>query len=158
MATQTTKRAKDKQTFGSSPYGNLSMLSYRMATASTGALVDSDGTTAMAINDVARIGIIPAGFRLDDMQLIVSDAFAAGVTASVGFAYKDGVDVATAPQSATYFGSGIALSAVARIRASGANAPVVLSKDAWLTVTVTGAANNSAGLADLMLTGEQIGV
>lgn len=158
MATQTTKRAKDKQTFGSSPYGNLARLSYRMATTAAGALVDSDGAAALAVNDVARIGVIPAGFRLDDMQVIVSDAFAANVTASIGFTYKDGVDEATAPQSASYFGAGIVLNATGRVRTSAANAPVVLPKDAWLTVTVTGAANNAAGIADLLLTGEQIGV
>lgn len=158
MATQTKKRAKDGQPFGGTPYGNLSVLRFPFKTTATGALADSDSTAALAVNDVARIGIIPEGFRLDDLTTIVSDAFHTGVTASIGFAYVDGVDDADVPQSATYFGSGVVLNAVGRVRTTATNAPVVLPKDAWLTVTVTGAANSAVGVADLLLIGEQVGV
>lgn len=158
MATVTKKRAKDAQTFGSVPYGNISRLLYRLETNSSGAMVNSDSTSALAISDVARVGLVPAGFRLDDMQVIVSNAFPASCTCSVGFAYKDGVDDTSVPQSASFFGSGIALSSAARIRSSASNAPVVLPKDAWLIVTIAGAAVNEVGIADFLINGEQVGI
>ena len=46
------------------------------------------------------------------------------------------------PQSATFFGSALALSSAARLRNATTNLSVTLPKEAWLTLT-TGGANNA---------------
>jgi hypothetical protein len=83
----------------------------------------------------------------------VSDAFTALVTANLGFAYVDGVDSAAVPQSATYFGSGLVLNAVGRLRNATTNAPITLPKDAYLIATTAGAANAVVGVADVFVEG-----
>ena len=102
---------------------------------------------------MVRLGVLPAGFKLLDSQVIVSDAFTAAVTTSIGFAYVDGVDSAAVPQSANYFGAGLSLAATARLRNATTNAPVTLPKDAYLILTTAGAANAAAGIADILIDG-----
>jgi len=94
----------------------------------------------------------------DTMKAIVSNHFGAGVTASFGFAYADGVDSADLPQSATYFGAGIVLSAVGDIPVPIKAKLVALPKDVTLTMTITGAAVGEAGYVDVVVRGEQTGV
>lgn len=159
MATITKKRYQDAQNFGNSPYGNVMALEYNVTTASTGAVVGSDSTAAVASGDVIRVGLLPAGFRLHDSLTIVSDAFTASVTANVGFAYEDGVDDANVPQDADYFGAAVAINTAGRYRASNtAVRPVTLPKPAWLTITTGGAAHNTAAVADIIVYGEFVGV
>lgn len=158
MAT-VTKNSKDSGVrLGSTPWGNLSALHYNVATATTGAVVGSDSTAALAIADKVRIGVLPAGFKFVDSQVIVSDAFTASVTASLGFEYTDGVDDAAVPQSANYFGAALAVNATGRLRNVTTNKPVTLQKPAWLVMTMAGAAHTTAADADIVIQGIAQGV
>jgi len=153
MATITKKKILAQAQFGGVPYGNKTVLNYNLTTNSVGAFVDSDVATGIALGDVVRLGVIPAGTRIYDSQVVVSDAFSALVTANLGFAYVDGVDSAAVPQSATYFGSGLVLNAVGRLRNVTTNAPITLPKDAYLIATTAGAANAVVGVADVFIEG-----
>jgi len=159
MATVTKKRYQDTQNFGAVPYGNLTTLEYVVTTNASGAVVNSDSTAAVASGDVIRIGILPAGFRLHDSLTIVNDAFTASVTGTLGFAYADGVDDATVPQDADYFGAAVAINTAGRYRASNNSVvPVTLPKDAFLTLTTGGANHTTAANAVILVTGEHVGV
>ena len=157
MATITKKKVLNQATFGGVPYGNRTSLSFSLITNASGAFVDSDVATGIAIGDVVRIGVLPAGFRLDDSQVIVSDAFTAAMTGSLGFQYVDGVDSTVVPQSSNYFGAGLVLSAAARLRNATVNAPVTLPKDAYLILTTAGAASASVGVAEVFIEGTLTG-
>ncbi len=153
MATITKKKVLNQAQFGGTPYGNVTALSCNLTTNAVGAFIDSDVATGIALGDVVRVGVLPAGMKLLDSQLIVSDAFTAAVTTSIGFAYVDGVDSAAVPQSATYFGTGLSLAATGRLRNATVNAPVTLPKDAYVILTTAGAANAAAGVADVIVEG-----
>lgn len=143
---------------GFTPYGNLTTLRYLLETTAAGVPKHTASTEALAIGDEVKFGYpLPAGLVVEDVQLIVSDAFGAGVTADVGFAYADGVDVASHPQGAAVFGAGLALSAVARLRTTSARALVALPKDAHLVVTIKGAAVAEAGTLHVIVHGERLG-
>lgn len=145
--------------FGNKPYGNEAVYRFPLETNATGVLQNSrDATVALAVNDVITLGLLQGGMVPDTMKAIVSNHFGAGVTASFGIAYVDGVDSTELPQSATYFGSGIALSAVGEIQVPMKAKLAPLPKDAYLTMTVTGAAVAEAGYADVVVKGEQLGV
>lgn len=144
--------------FGNKPFGNDSVKRFPVETDSAGILKNSrDATVALAVNDVITMGLLQAGMVPDTMKVIVSNHFGAGVTASFGIAYVDGVDSAELPQSATYFGAGIVLSAVGEIQVPIKAKLAPLPKDAYLTMTVTGAAVAEAGYADVVVKGEQLG-
>lgn len=81
----------EKQSTGT-PYGTSTTLHYAVTTKSSGAVVDSNSASAVASGDVVRMGIIPAGMRLDDAKVLVSTGWTATMTAKLGFAYVDGVD------------------------------------------------------------------
>lgn len=127
---------------GSTPWGNLSALFYKLLTNSSGAVVGGDSSAAVASGDKVRIGILPAGFRLFDSELIIKTGMTATITGKLGFEYVDGVDDSSVPQDDDYFGTGIALATAARVRNAAANTSVVLPKDAWLILT-TAEANNA---------------
>lgn len=153
MATITKKKVLNQKQFGGTPYGNKATLEFNLTTNAIGAFADSDVATAVQSGDKIRLGVLPAGFRLEDSEVIVSDAFSASVTANLGFEYVDGVDSTAVPQSATYFGSALALSSAARLRNATTNAPVTLPKDAYLILTTGGAANAVVGVADIFIEG-----
>ena len=153
MATITKKKVLNLKQFGGTPYGNKATLEFNLTTNAIGAFADSDVATAVQSGDKIRLGVLPAGFRLEDSEVIVSDAFSASVTANLGFEYVDGVDSTAVPQSATYFGSALALSSAARLRNATTNAPVTLPKDAYLILTTGGAANAVVGVADIFIEG-----
>lgn len=145
--------------YGNRPFGNDAVYRFVVETGATGILLRSrEATVPLAVNDVLKIGRLQAGMVPDTMKAIVSNHFGTGVTASFGFAYADGVDSAELPQSATYFGSGILLSAVGEIPVPIKAKLAALPKDAWLTMTITGAAVAEAGYADVVIRGEQTGV
>ena len=145
--------------YGNRPFGNDAVYRFVVETGATGILLRSrEATVPLAINDELKIGRLQAGMVPDTMKAIVSNHFGAGVTASFGFAYADGVDSAELPQSATYFGTGIVLSAVGDIPVPIKVKLAALPKDAWLTMTITGAAVAEAGYADVVIRGEQTGV
>ena len=144
--------------YGNRPFGNDAVYRFVVETGATGILQHSrDAKVALAINDVLYIGRLQGGMVPDTMKAIVSNHFGAGVTASFGFAYADGVDSADLPQSATYFGSGIVLSAVGEIPVPIKAKLAALPKDAYLTMTITGANVAEAGYMDVVVRGEQTG-
>lgn len=156
MANITKKRLTERQ-FGGVPYGNTTTLHFTLETNATGAAIDSDTAAAIASGDVVRLGVLPAGTKLQDAQAIVSTAFSASVTGSLGFAYVDGVDSAAVPQDAAYFLNAQTLAAAARVRANTAKAPVTLPKDAYLILTTGGAANAKAAKLDALIEVELVG-
>jgi hypothetical protein len=143
--------------FHNAPYGNESTLKFQLKTDATGAAVDADSTAALGIGDKVVIGPLQEGMRLDDSSVVISTALTAAVTGSLGFEYADGVDSAEVPQSASYFGAGLVLSAAARLRNATSNAPVVLPKPANLILTIAGAANAKASQLDILIKGELTG-
>lgn len=148
MATITQKQ-NTSNNLGAAPDGNLTALHYVLETNTTGAAINSNSTAAIALADVVRLGVLPAGFKLIDSQVVVQTGLSASVTGNLGFAYTDGVDVAAAPQSATYFGAALALSSAARLRNITTNSAVTLPKDAYLTLTTAGAANAKAARVEV---------
>ena len=155
MATVSLKSALKRQ-FGNNPYGNLSVLSFALATLASGAVADSDSTAAIAAGDVIDLGPLPEGLRLDDAQIIVTTGMTATITGSLGFKYEDGTDSTEAPQDAAYFGSGIDLAAAGRKRAAGTKL-LTLAKPARLILTTAVAANAKASDIKVLVYGEQVG-
>lgn len=157
MATIKKKYMGDQQFGGFTPYGNLTTYRATLQAIANGALVNAESAAPLAIGDKVYLEKLPAGLVLEDAQTIVSDAMAAGVTGSLGFEYVDGIDSAEAPQDAAYFGSGINLAAVGRVRATGAKPVVKLAKEAYLVLTIAGAANDQAARLDFVVHGERLG-
>lgn len=155
MATVSLKSALKRQ-FGNNPYGNLSVLSFALATLASGAAADSDSTAAIAAGDVIDLGPLPEGLRLDDAQIIVTTGMTATITGSLGFKYEDGTDSTEAPQDAAHFGSGIDLAAAGRKRATGTKL-LTLAKPARLILTTAVAANAKASDIKVLVYGEQVG-
>lgn len=129
---------------GSTPYGNVTAFRYVLTTNASGAVIGGDSTAAVASGDVVKIGLLPAGFRLIDSEIVIKTAMSATITAKVGFAYADGVDVTAVPQDDDFFGTGLVMSSAARLRNATANTSVALPKEAWLTMTTAVAANAKA--------------
>ena len=157
MATIKLKNTGIQQFGGVTPWGNVTTLQATLKTNASGAAINANSTAAIAIGDKVIVGVLEAGMRLDDCQLIVSDALTASMTCKVGFAYVDGVDSTDVPQDDDYFGTGLSLASTARIRTSTANAPVVLPKEAYLVLTTAGAACADAGRVDVIVTGVRLG-
>lgn len=158
MATITKKKVLNQASFGGTPYGNNAVLRFNLTTNSSGAYIDSNSASAITASDTVRLGVLPAGMRLDDCLAIVSDAFTATATIKLGFAYVDGVDSAAVPQDADYFYAALAMDATGRTRANNnAVAPVVLPKDAYLVIDWDAASNIVVGVADFLIYGEQLG-
>ncbi len=145
------------------PYGNVwQSPKFHFETGSTGIMVangaaDSDLATAVVNGTIVRLGILPAGLELQDMQRTISDAFASSTTDAIGFLYCDGVDVSTAAQDAAYFCAATASDATAVTRKTGVKAPLVLAKDAYLVLTVGGADHSAAGIEDIYIIGRHTG-
>lgn len=158
MATITQSQSAHNN-LGATPYGNLTALHFVLETNATGAAINSNSTAAIAIGDVVRLGVLPAGFKLTDSQVVVQTGLTAAVTGKLGFAYTDGVDVVgAAAQDDDYFGAGLALSAAARLRNATSNSAVTLPKDAYLTLTTAGAANAKAARVEVTVLGIVQGV
>lgn len=158
MSNVTKDRITKERQFAA-PYGNAFRGEFRYQTNASGVALNTDLATAVQVNDVVRIGILPAGLRLHDALAIVSDAFAASTTADIGFAYVDGVDSTAVPQDGDYFHAALATSSAGRTRATNTGAaPVRLPKDAYLTITRKGAADSAAGILDVLVEGVLEGV
>lgn len=155
MATITKKQITSQNQHGGVPYGNLTRLPFKFAANASGYFLDSDTpAAAVGIGDKVRLGILPAGMRLEDMLAIVSDAFTALATAKIGFEYVDGVDVTAVPQDDDYFFAALAYNVVGRTTANNtAVAPLTLPKDAYLILTNQTAALNAVGIIDLLVEG-----
>lgn len=158
MATATKKNVKNLRSMGGVPYGNAWKNQFTFETNAAGVFVDSDQATAIAIGDVVRIGVLPSGLTIHDAMSVISNAFTALSTANVGFAYVDGVDSAVVPQDNAYFNAALAINAVGVARKTGTKAPVTLPKDAYLILTVAGAALAEVGRLDVVVEGIATGV
>jgi len=156
MATIIKKNVKHLRQFGGAPYGNLSALPFKFKTNASGYFLDSDTpATAVAAADVVRLGVLPAGMRLDDAIAIVSNTFSDTSTFDLGFAYVDGVDDDDVPQDADYFFDAADYhDSVTVLRKTKGTAPVVLPKDAYLILTNNTAAQAEAGVVDFRIVGE----
>ncbi|WP_114969373.1 hypothetical protein [Rhodoferax ferrireducens] len=153
MATVTAQQFRARQ-FGSTPYGNKTVLPFKLKTNAVGAAIDSSQATGLAIADVVVLGTLPAGMLITDSTVIVSTAMTALVTGSLGIAYVDGVDSTLLPQSASLFGTGLVLNAAGRLRNATTNELIKLPKDAYLILTTAGAANAKASTVDFVIEGE----
>lgn len=142
MATLNRNYRERGTTLGNTPYGNLVALRYVLKTASNGSAVGFDSSAAIANGDVVNIGILPAGMRLVDSEVIVKTGMTATITGKLGFKYVDGVDSTDVPQDDDYFGTGLDIATAARLRNATTNPSVALPKDAHLTLT-TAVANNA---------------
>lgn len=156
MATIKIKKARENQFGGFAAYGNLTTLRYPLATTSTGAVVNSNSTAAVAAGDKIDLGELPAGLVLEDAQIVITTGMTASITGSLGFEYADGVDDADAPQDAAYFGTGLNLAAAGRVRAAGSKV-LTLAKTARLILTTAGAANAKASNLTAIVHGERMG-
>lgn len=88
-----------------------------------------------ADGDVVRMCKLRAGTKVTDLSVIIEDA-TASLTVSAGYAPVDG---STADADA-FIAADTAAATAGRIRANAGVAPLVLDRDAYLTVTVGGAA------------------
>ncbi len=128
---------------------------YELQTDSSGILVGSSASAALAIADKIRVAFLNDGFEVTDAAALVSTAAGQAATANIGFEYVDGVDDSSYPQSATAFFSALALNSAARTRTTSAKVIRPLPKPADLTVTIAGAALSSALVAQIVLNGVQ---
>lgn len=159
MATITKNALADEKQHTGTPYGTAITLHFAVTTNASGAVVNSNVATGVAAGDVVRLGILPAGMRLDDAKTLVTTGWTATVTGKLGFAYVDGIDSATAPQDDDYFGSGITIATAGRYAASNTGVrPVVLPKDAYLILTTAVAANAKASQTDVLVNATNVGV
>ena len=158
MPTYTKKQNYARRLTGA-PYGDMIALSdFNLTTNASGVPADADaGSTALIVNDIIRLGIIPAGTRLLDYIAVISDAFTASSTYDLGFAYVDGVDSTAVPQDADYFAAAVALSSTAVQRKATVTPPVTLPKDAYLILTNKGANQSAAGSVDFTIIGQSVG-
>jgi len=157
MATIKKNGIGEQQFGGAIPFGNVTVYRSTLETGATGGALNADSATALAVNDVVVLDTLPQGMLLSDAQIIVSTAMTASVTGSLGFKYVDGVDSTEVPQDAAYFGSSLVLSSAARLRCATSKVPVKLAKEAYLTLTITGAANAKASRLDVIVQGERMG-
>jgi len=134
---------------GATAFGNLCVLRYVLKTNSLGALIGSDSRAPIKKDDVLRLGIIPAGFRIFDAMVIVNKPMTGG-GAKVGFAYTDGVDHIGTPQIDGAFGNPVNSNAAGKYRVGGNRASFNLPKDAFLTFTA-GDDNNQESLIEIFL-------
>lgn len=154
MATVLLSQFRQRQYGGASPYGNRTTLPFVLETNSTGAAINSDQATGLAIADVVDLGPLPAGFKMDDSFAVISTGMTASVTAKLGFKYEDGIDSAAVPQDDAYFGTGLAMATAARLRNVTAKAVVTLPKPARLILTIAGAANAKVSKTEFFIQGE----
>lgn len=157
MATVNKYNAKTLRTTSGVPYGNTYSEQFTFSVNASGIMTDSDLATAVQSGDVVRIGWLPAGTRIDDAFMVVSDAFASSTTAKVGFQYVDGTDVTAVPQDDDFFFSGTAQDSTGLTRKTTITRPVVLPKDAYVIYTVGGAAHSAAGTVDIVISGIVVG-
>jgi len=159
MATVSKTGVTKLRQFGGTPWGNAWVDKFTFETNTSGVLVESDQATAVVVGDVVNIGVLPAGLDIHDSLAVVSDAFTAATTAKVGFKYVDGVDDADVPQDDDYFNAALATNAQGRTRANNNTVkPVILPKDAYITLTIAGANHASAGHVDVIVNGVWTGL
>lgn len=135
--------------------GNCSEEVYPVAAGATGILLDSSASAALAAADVVRLAYLPKGFQVTNLTAVVSTAAGQALTANVGFAYVDGSDDSSYPQSATAYLSALAFNSAARTETSSSKEVKKLPKDAYLILTFAGTTLASAMKAQFIVRGIQ---
>lgn len=158
MATIKVKAQDPRNSLGSTPWGNWSALLYKLRTNAIGAVIGSDSAAAVAIGDKVVLGVLPAGFRFIDSQVVVVTGGTASLAGKLGYEYADGVDDPEAPADDDYFGTGLNLANAARLRNTTGNRAVVLQKDGLLTLVTSGAANAKEAEIEVYVIGIAEGV
>ena len=159
MATATKNNVDTIRQIGGVPYGNATTYQYTFETDADGIMQDSDLATAIIQGTVVRLGVIPAGFRMDNLVAVISDAFTSSVTHKIGWQYCDGVDVTATPEDDDYFFAALAITAGRTTQNNTASVPVTLPKAAYMILTVNGstADHTDVGRMDLLLSGVNTG-
>lgn len=156
MATIKIQHYQNRQFGGAPPYGNHTSLPFELLANAAGAAVNSNSLAPIANGDVVVLGDLPAGMRLQDLDVFILEGMTATVTGTVGFRYKDGEDSTEVPEDAAYFLGSTDLATAARVRADTAKL-VTLPKTAELIVTTGTADNAKAADIKLIVTGELTG-
>lgn len=156
MATIKAHQFRPNQFGGATPYGNYTTLPFLILANELGALENSDSQDPLAADDVIVLGPLPEGMRLEDADVYVETAAAAGLTGSVGFRYTDGEDDEDVPEDPEYFLAAGDFATEGRIRAENTKA-VILPKPAELIVTVGGAGNDQEARVQIIVRGELLG-
>lgn len=134
-----TKLAATSQQFLSGAYGG----------AKDGDLLTYTGGAAQ--NDVIRMCKAQKGTRLDD-AILFNTVGSAGASAKVGWSYVDG---SASDDDELIVATSIA--AAARTRANSLVPPIVLAKDAYVIITITGAALGATDVLSLLTTQKWLG-
>jgi hypothetical protein len=144
------------RTYSNKAQGNAVNINGALAT--TLGIVASNQATALQIGDVVNVAVIPAGTRIVDFVATVSAAFTALTTCSIGYADCVPTDPAAVVANPTYFAAaGAVLNAVGVLRKTTTNAPVVLARDVFVTVTLAGAAQAATSRLDIDIYGQIVG-
>jgi len=141
---------------GGAPFGNMYSLHGNLSTNSSGVPLNSQvlatglqATAALTTSDVCNLAVLPAGALLQDILVTVSTAFAGSTTCSIGFAAVSGVSDALSPDDPAHFvTAGQSLASAAIIRKTATTKPVKLNSDAYLTVSLAGAAQTTTAVMD----------
>jgi hypothetical protein len=152
-----TAKAVAAQRIMKGPYGNWSAIEAKFETNASGVMVGSDLATAVQNGDTVVLAILPKGMTLWDAQEVISDAFAASTTSTLGFLYVDGVDDTGVPQNSSYFKAAASTASVAVTRKTATNKPVRLPKEAYLVAVIGGANHSAAGRMDVLVEGFLLG-
>lgn len=159
MATIQVKNLANQTPRWAGAVGNQFVEQYNLAVDAAGKVNGVD----LGTGDVIQLGYLKAGWTLHPAatELVITDAFGAGVTGILGFAYVDGVDLAGADaQDNDYFVTSSSLASAAVLRGNNAAAkPITLKKDAYLILTLTGTAHDATTAnADAFIRGINSGV
>lgn len=141
------------QNLGNTAYGNAVKIMFVLTTDTGGKLLGGNANTKLTVGTKVALGDLPQGMRLTDSQVKVTDATNATVTAKLGFAYTDGIDNTNVPQDAEYFGTGLVLSAVGRLRNTSTKASHVLPKPALAVLEIAGADVSEASRIEVLIEG-----
>jgi len=120
---------------GSTAFGNMAVLRYVLETDSTGAPLGADSKEPLKKDDVVRLGILPAGFRIYDSLFIINKAMS-GAGSKCGFIYTDGVDDARVPHGIAHLHGNLNTAAQGKIRTGGFATSFTPAKTAHVTFLV----------------------
>jgi len=134
---------------GATAFGNMAVLHYTLECDSTGAPIGADSREPLKKDDVLRLGIIPAGFRIFD-SLFITHKTMNGGGAKCGFIYMDGADDARVPHGTAMLHGNVNTAVQGKIRTGGFARSFATPKAAHLTFTV-GEDNDKESFIEIFL-------
>lgn len=123
---------------GSAPYGNLTMLRYELKFDAKGRLVGGTSGEAVKQSDEIILDTLPAGFAIERATVFNTTSSGSAPTATLGYAYQDGTEVAQSKESLLKAGT---LASQPKVHSTN-SAIVDIAKPANLVLTLGGAASN----------------